>query len=1496
MPEGEPRQEQQNPIPEAEQPTPVFESVEQPEISQQETQSQSSPDIRLGKGNCHDVLGLPANASEQQIGHRFRELAMKYHPDHGGDPDDFKMLMGAYNKAKEASANGGESGVAPEAVVVAGAGVAASGMRGVEISPQQRQSILDAMFAANDLASKESEFNSRLQEQERNAQHEARMKEIDEDYARRKAKDAQFNERVAEMQRKIDAEIDAEKAAEKAEQERMHSYVFSSTGPDEFARDIQMSAIKSIIMPLTESGLLSQQEMNEFMAVGRAIQIDTFSHAPTPEKPAQQERQERVEVPAQEVIPTNNEIVPQEQEQNWEAERNGRTEAILNPRYENSSVFYEEIDKNIYAGEKDPEKRVAKIEEHGYSADQLRERGQDIMKELQEIFDENVRNGGKEGELLSISKSKREYAETLRGLVFSQTGEGLKDFVRHSDLSIGLAYELSRQMRKIAQTEAQPNSDRVGVRDILRQSDVPATDDTVNKIIEHGAYEFFARKPAIMENISAGAKTKQYETAFNVLESSINAETGQTQKNNNIQETRQTENNAEQERADKELAEAEELRQKLNEMYGSPEAQQINIGAGIPEKPSEEKVEQPDITSEVAQPEKENVEIKMDAAENAKVFFEAGQEFQRTAFQAREEYLTKVADIAKQQHDLSDKAREDYYAQRKIVGEEAAYKKYSEWLGEINKMAEGRQKWAVVRMTEKIESSKTSFLEARDTFQKNRGDVENVETTPATGQNSVKVEQTPENNNVNPFASTEVIAGQGIPLPEEGRQEVQTQPSEASPKVEVNPFAATEIIVGEGIPLPSEKNNEQIQTPPAVESQPSQPLENLVATTIVDQSIPPAQSENKIEENQTPPLKPEQLVTTEIVDQSVPVTAPEGNQNKSVNVEPNNIERANINPLATTEVIVGEGIPAPSEKGAEQKLSPEAKVLQESFIMTTVVDQSIPVSAMEKLEQPVAIVTPEQTRQNFVTSEIVSPSVPIRAESRQEAIAQPAPVVESNRPETVEQPSINTAQENNAQRPVTQPESATREASVAQQSENTPQGKNEQPEQPTQNATIEPIGRPTQESISGEVVRERDVYIERNLTPQKINSVAVEKNTQLLEEEWSNLSPREQQRYERVNNVRDLAGFQRVLMDEARTSAGIENPADFYALMDAGYKPWEIKEKGIIRQRVDMPLRTGGSEEKPPEEFDSFVRQTTENYRNGVIETARQNLDTEWKEQQAMRTEFLSLPEVKPEELRKTLNDINLATRYAPTEQEFLRDEGRHDSMMGKIGQGRRLETIEEYNENISEANLGRVEVPNFQTLAATLPFLGLKQEEVNKVVAHEMTHYQRAMQMEFQPMIFLNFFRDEETKVMKCRPTISSTISPEVARRISPQELRNRIESIERAPGNDMSARDKQIVGALQNNPQVGQQINPATGQQNNPQQANGQQDNQQPGQQTVQDVTQQNNIAVPPIGISNDLANPTQTNQPSNQRITNSRTGKKKKKKATKKSKKRKLTRAKK
>ena len=62
---------------------------------------QSYKEDGLSIGDVHEpqllaLLDLPPYAGVQEVKKRFRELAMRYHPDHGGDAEKFMELMDTY--------------------------------------------------------------------------------------------------------------------------------------------------------------------------------------------------------------------------------------------------------------------------------------------------------------------------------------------------------------------------------------------------------------------------------------------------------------------------------------------------------------------------------------------------------------------------------------------------------------------------------------------------------------------------------------------------------------------------------------------------------------------------------------------------------------------------------------------------------------------------------------------------------------------------------------------------------------------------------------------------------------------------------------------------------------------------------------------------------------------------------------------------------------------------------------------------------------------------------------------------------------------------------------------------------------------------------------------------------------------------------------------------------------------------------------------------------
>ena len=68
----------------------------------------STPDVYFAQrrtsqscSECLIKLGFGASATEEEVKAAFRRLAKKTHPDSGGDPEEFKALMGWYEPALE---------------------------------------------------------------------------------------------------------------------------------------------------------------------------------------------------------------------------------------------------------------------------------------------------------------------------------------------------------------------------------------------------------------------------------------------------------------------------------------------------------------------------------------------------------------------------------------------------------------------------------------------------------------------------------------------------------------------------------------------------------------------------------------------------------------------------------------------------------------------------------------------------------------------------------------------------------------------------------------------------------------------------------------------------------------------------------------------------------------------------------------------------------------------------------------------------------------------------------------------------------------------------------------------------------------------------------------------------------------------------------------------------------------------------------------------------
>src|SRR4051812_35490269 len=50
----------------------------------------------MAKGNYYIVLGVPLESSDQEIQDRYKELSLQNHSDKGGDGEQFKKIVNAY--------------------------------------------------------------------------------------------------------------------------------------------------------------------------------------------------------------------------------------------------------------------------------------------------------------------------------------------------------------------------------------------------------------------------------------------------------------------------------------------------------------------------------------------------------------------------------------------------------------------------------------------------------------------------------------------------------------------------------------------------------------------------------------------------------------------------------------------------------------------------------------------------------------------------------------------------------------------------------------------------------------------------------------------------------------------------------------------------------------------------------------------------------------------------------------------------------------------------------------------------------------------------------------------------------------------------------------------------------------------------------------------------------------------------------------------------------
>jgi curved DNA-binding protein CbpA len=63
----------------------------------------------LARQQALNVLGLPSNATRQQIKRRYRALAKQYHPDRGGDQQQMQRIIAAYELLMKDTTQPGQS-------------------------------------------------------------------------------------------------------------------------------------------------------------------------------------------------------------------------------------------------------------------------------------------------------------------------------------------------------------------------------------------------------------------------------------------------------------------------------------------------------------------------------------------------------------------------------------------------------------------------------------------------------------------------------------------------------------------------------------------------------------------------------------------------------------------------------------------------------------------------------------------------------------------------------------------------------------------------------------------------------------------------------------------------------------------------------------------------------------------------------------------------------------------------------------------------------------------------------------------------------------------------------------------------------------------------------------------------------------------------------------------------------------------------------------------
>lgn len=172
----------------------------------------------------------------------------------------------------------------------------------------------------------------------------------------------------------------------------------------------------------------------------------------------------------------------------------------------------------------------------------------------------------------------------------------------------------------------------------------------------------------------------------------------------------------------------------------------------------------------------------------------------------------------------------------------------------------------------------------------------------------------------------------------------------------------------------------------------------------------------------------------------------------------------------------------------------------------------------------------------------------------------------------------------------------------------------------------------------------KEKYIEEGV--QDISTEKKKKEEDLLLAEWGKLSESERKKYRKWHGITGLGDKQEQRMaSEAQQFAKTITDQDyakranisgdfFFALLEAGFKPYEARNKGFWGfQKVFIPKREGDVVKIPiGAEFEKFSKREIERYNEGLKKEKERELGEEWdKKNQARAVEARKLVEQKIE-------------------------------------------------------------------------------------------------------------------------------------------------------------------------------------------------------------------------------------------------------------------------